>query len=239
MIGLLHCQYHLHVRAMVQLALLFTFAFSPVLAQSADDWPQFRADSARTGFNPSETVLSVSTVPGLKQRWSFTADSLIASSPAVVNGVVYVPSGKGTFYALNAATGALLWKRAITGTSSSPAVQGGVVYVGSGVDNGFFYALSAGTGNILWKVNTGGIPSSPTVVTGTVYVGGGNTNVIALRAANGHQVWNTKVDATVNSSPAVVGGRVYFATQNGTVYSLDAATGHIVWRAIASLNLPN
>src|SRR5262249_44202968 len=101
------------------LMLLFTVAAGAVCAQTPGDWPQFRFDSARSGANPAETTLSVSSVAGLNQKWTFQTDGLVVASPAVVNGVVYVPSGNGTFYALNATTGALIWKRAITGSSSS------------------------------------------------------------------------------------------------------------------------
>ena len=53
-------------------------------------------------------------------------------SPAVAEGVVYAASADGNLYALNASTGALVWKyTGVTGTWSSPAVANGVVYVGS------------------------------------------------------------------------------------------------------------
>ena len=60
------------------------------------------------------------------------------SSPAVVGGVVFVGSGDGKVYALNASNGAFIWSY-ITGGSveSSPAVVGGVVFVGSN-DDGMF-----------------------------------------------------------------------------------------------------
>ena len=49
--------------------------------------------------------------------------------------MVYVGSGDGNVYALNASTGAQLWSYP-TGTSlSSPAVANGVVYVGSNDGN--------------------------------------------------------------------------------------------------------
>ncbi len=53
------------------------------------------------------------------------------SSPAVVNGVVYVGSDDNNTYALNATTGAKLWNYT-TGSEvySSPAVTHGTVYVG-------------------------------------------------------------------------------------------------------------
>jgi outer membrane protein assembly factor BamB len=65
--------------------------------------------------------------------WSFaTGNSMIESSPAVANGVVYVGSVDHSLYALDARTGTKLWSFA-TGyyIESSPAVANGVVYVGS------------------------------------------------------------------------------------------------------------
>ena len=57
---------------------------------------------------------------------------MLYSSPAVVDGVVYVGSDDGNVYALNASSGAKLWNYTTGGdVYSSPAVVGGVVYVGS------------------------------------------------------------------------------------------------------------
>ena len=66
----------------------------------------------------------------------------VDSSPAVANGVVYVGSEDNNVYALNASTGALLWKYA-TGSvvTSSPAVANGVVYVGSDDNNLYAFGL--------------------------------------------------------------------------------------------------
>ena len=53
------------------------------------------------------------------------------SSPAVVNGAVYVGSYNGNVYALNATSGDKLWNYTTCGmVLSSPAVANGVVYVG-------------------------------------------------------------------------------------------------------------
>ena len=78
----------------------------------------------------------------------------VESSPAVVNGVVYVGSGDGNVYALNAASGVQLWNYTTGGeVDSSPAVVNGVVYVGSG--DGNVYALNATNGAKLWNYTTG------------------------------------------------------------------------------------
>ena len=73
-------------------------------------------------------------------KWSYTAGGLITSSPAVVDGVVYVGSYDGKLYALDAVTGAVKWSY-ITGSGieSSPAVANGVVYIGS--DDATIYAF--------------------------------------------------------------------------------------------------
>jgi outer membrane protein assembly factor BamB len=86
--------------------------------------------------------------------------------------------GDGNTYALNASTGALLW-RYTTEEFSSPAVANGVVYIGSGDNN--VYALNASTGALLWKYTTGApVESSPAVANGVVYVGSDDFPVYAF-----------------------------------------------------------
>ena len=67
------------------------------------NWPQFRYSVAHQGVNPFENVLSASSVAGIGRDWSFTTSSGpgsgVDSSPAVVNGVVYIGSGDGKVYA--------------------------------------------------------------------------------------------------------------------------------------------
>ena len=79
------------------------------------------------------------------QLWNYTTGSDVDSSPAVVNGVVYIGSYDDNVYALNAANGAKIWNYT-TGSDvgSSPAVVGGVVYIGS--YDGNVYALNAANG---------------------------------------------------------------------------------------------
>jgi outer membrane protein assembly factor BamB len=85
-------------------------------------------------------------------------------------------------YALDAATGQVIWKTLTGGAvASSPDVVGGVAYVGS--NDGAVYALDAMTGKLLSKTLTGGaVDSSPDVVNGIVYVGSDDKSVYALNA---------------------------------------------------------
>jgi outer membrane protein assembly factor BamB len=58
----------------------------------------------------------------------------------VANGVVYVGSDDNNVYALNAGTGAFVWKYTTGGAVySSPAVANGMVYVGSADGNVYVF----------------------------------------------------------------------------------------------------
>jgi polyvinyl alcohol dehydrogenase (cytochrome) len=122
----------------------------------------------------------------LALKWAFKTGGPIAASPTVVGGTVYVGSWDGYEYALNATTGALIWKTflgqttapcypQLAGVTSSADVENGVVYVGGGDSN--WYALDATSGTVLWKVfigdNTKGWYNwaSPLIYNGYAYIG--------------------------------------------------------------------
>jgi len=157
------------------------------------------------------------------------------SSPAVVNGVVYVGTEEYTLnrnngvYALNAKNGGQLWNYS-SGYSveASPVVVGGVVYFVT--DNGDLYALSAKTGLDIWNSALFGVgDSSPAVVGGVVYVGSEDGNVYALNATSGAKLWNYTTGNGTLSTPAVVGGIVYVGSSDGNIYALDEASGAKLW----------
>ncbi len=132
-------------------------------------------------------------------------------------------------YALNASTGALIWKYT-TGdeVDMSPAVANGVVYVVS--SHNYLYALNASTGALLWKYTAGDVESSPTVANGVVYVGAADDeSVYALNAVTGALIWKYGTGGGVDYSPAVANGVVYFS-DGGSVYALNAMTGALIWK---------
>jgi outer membrane protein assembly factor BamB len=193
-------------------------------APGTDDWPMFHHDLQHTGH-------STSTAPNTNNTlWSYTADGNIAdSSPAVVDGKVYIGSMNSMVYCLNAATGALIWNYTTDGAvASSPAVVEGKVYFGS--YDYKVYCLNAATGAWIWDYTTGGIVyPSPAVVDGKVYFGSNDDKVYCLNAATGALVWNYTTGNAVFSSPAVVDGKVYIGSSDSKVYCLNAANGAFVW----------
>jgi outer membrane protein assembly factor BamB len=192
-------------------------------APSPADWTQFLRDNMQR-WNPYETILGVKNVGELKLKWSFTTSRLFqGSSPAVVNGVVYIASQDGNLYALNANTGAKLWSDANTGCCSSPAVANGVVYADDGVD---MYALNATTGAKLWSYPIGSTGfSSPAVANGVVY-----DSLYALNASTGAKLWSYPPAAGEVFAPtSVANGVVYVSDEFGDLYALNASTGTLRW----------
>jgi outer membrane protein assembly factor BamB len=172
-------------------------------------------------INSANGVYALNATNG-DQLWNFTDGGYsIDSSPAVVNGVVYVGSYDGDVYALNAANGVKLWNYT-TGNyvDSSPAVANGVVYISA--HDGNFYALNSTDGAKLWSYPTGGGRSSPAVVGGAVYVGGGNS-LYALNATSGAKLWSYATSGEVESSPAVVDSVVYVGSDDGNIYAFGAS----------------
>jgi outer membrane protein assembly factor BamB len=211
----------------LMLATANTSAYAQTTSSPAD-WTQFHRDNMQR-WNPYETILGVGNVGSLQLKWKTPLVVMTGlSSPAVVNGVVYIGSDDGKVYAFSASTGAELWSYTTRGDIvSSPAVANGVVYVGS--YDGNLYALDATTGAKKWNYYTGSaVASSPTVANGIVYVGNNAGNVYALNASTGSQLWTFAGGDGTFSSPALANGVVYVGSQS--VYALNASTGVQLWR---------
>ncbi len=164
--------------------------------------------------------------------WTFdthkdpNSQSLVGSSPAIVNGVVYIGSDDGELFALNACTGALIWNRTLGYLStSSPAVVDGVVYVS--VWEGQNYALNASNGEVIWSNNRRYSGSSPAVVDGVFYISeSGNT--VAINATTGEYIWRYSIGTNGGNIPIVADGSV-FISDSGYVYAINASTGVLHW----------
>ena len=98
------------------------------------DWPQFHFAADRTGSNRYENVLGPETVSRLAHLWSFPTGGQVESSPVVAYGRVFEGSEDGAVYAVDAATGNLVWRAQLDGAihMSSPAVAGREVEPGGG-----------------------------------------------------------------------------------------------------------
>lgn len=215
----------------------------------AQDAAMFRGDLQHTGVYNAAGAPKFDAI-----QWKFHTGGRVIASPAAANGVVYVGSTDGNFYAIDAASGAQRWKFTTKAWEvSSPTVASGVVYFLS--YDGNFYALDASSGQVKWKFKTGGerhysgthlhhlqpvvesMPdpwdfylSSPSVSDGSVYFGSSDGNVYALDVNSGGLKWKFKTGDVVHSSPAIANGTLYVGSWDTYLYAIDTTSGTEKWR---------
>src|SRR5262249_44273832 len=124
---------------MGRLAKVAAFVAALTMLAAGCDWTMFRGNPAHTGFTV-ESDIGVGNVSTLQEKWTGATGDDIVSSPAVVDGTVYVGSNDNRVYAFSAdaSTGCSgtpttcnpLWKSSSLGgdVQGSPAVADGRVY---------------------------------------------------------------------------------------------------------------
>jgi polyvinyl alcohol dehydrogenase (cytochrome) len=169
------------------------------------DWPAYLGGPTHSSFSAADKI-TTANAGALVKAWTWTPDAGtlpgqpaggIYAAPTVVNHVIYVGANTGVFYALDEASGRVLWKRLLgfqptltcpaTGIISTATVvsqpdgAGGftpIVYVAS--PDGYLYALNGTNGSTVWRsvvaipstaVNDAFNWSSPTVVGDRIYLG--------------------------------------------------------------------
>jgi outer membrane protein assembly factor BamB len=178
-------------------------------------------------------------VAPLAQRWSRDFSGPV-SYPLIAEGKVFVTVadipdfGSGTtLYALDQATGAIVWSQVITGTFkwSNAAYDTGRVFVVNG--NGQLRAFDAADGVLQWETQLPGqrqFSSPPTADGGVVYTVGaflGGT-LYAARESDGAVLWTQPLDDGHNSSPALSATDV-FVSFECSAYAFDRTSGQPRW----------
>ncbi len=134
---------------------------------ASPSWLTMGYDEQRTGYNPNEHTLGVSNVGGIHALWTTSIGGQIGE-PVYVPGVIvkgvktnvlYATSGGGPAVAINASTGAILWKHPMStvsyqcgghtygfGSNGTPVVDRSTnrVYASDGAAN--VHALNMSTG---------------------------------------------------------------------------------------------
>ena len=176
------------------------------------------------------------------QRWRVQTGGPVRSTAAVVGGVVYVGSGDGCMYALDARTGERQWRfDAGSPIHSSPAVANGHVFFEA--FDGSIVSVDASSGTLAWRVHTGpDLPlawghesgdlyaSSPAIAGNALVIGAGDGKVRAIELATGTVRWTFATEGRVRSSPAVDNGVVYVGSMDGSLYALALNDGSLKWR---------
>ena len=177
------------------------------------DWLTYGRTYSEQRFSPLKQI-NTQNVSGLGLAWYYNLDTHRGqeATPLVVGGVMYFTSAWSKVFALDAATGKLLW-------SYDPQVppQWAVNACCDVVNRGV----------AIWE--------------GKVFVGTLDGRLIALNAATGKAVWEKfTIDRnfryTITGAPRVVKGKVIIGnggaemSVRGYVSAYDAETGKLLWR---------
>jgi outer membrane protein assembly factor BamB len=218
-----------------------TIEFSPKLrAQRAlsreELWPTYGRDLQRTHVAPFRHR------PPFRQTWRVDTPGAIEYPPAVAYGRLYFSSYRGHFYALDAASGRVVWKKRIRHCSpASPMLAHHVVFQSYAPPlpcarhapgaRGFVIAWDAATGRELWRHDAAPVETSPLLVGKLLYFGSWAGTFYALNARTGQVRWTYHASAGITSSPAYDSGTVFAGSDDGHVFALDALTGRLRWQA--------
>ncbi|MDF1767437.1 PQQ-like beta-propeller repeat protein [Maricaulis sp.] len=204
-------------------------------------WPQ-------PGGYPTNAVQHTQASGPLDIAWreGFGAGSdnsrRINARPVIAAGNVYAIDAGGEVVAMNADTGATVWRHQIEAThrydrmsfGGGLAFDGGRIYVHSGLN--FFVALDAASGAELWRSETL-VPfhGAPTVADGRVFVSSDDNELLALDTDSGQVLWTYQgiVESArllTAPSPAVLGDIVVAPFASGELIALRVQNGNPIWQ---------
>ena len=177
---------------------------------SPREWVQFR-------LNANNNAVLTGT---LETTWLVRTSGGFSSSPALVDGTLYIGNNSGTLYAVNVATGKTLWTfGAKSPLMSNPLVTGDLVIVGEGDQN---------------SQPSDGETGPP------MQVGSGENAIIAVGRGDGKERWRISMDGSAMPTPAIISGILVHHGGSGLLAGIDPVQGKIVYtrdlNSIASMS---
>lgn len=170
--------------------------------------------------------------------WSYQTNGYITSSPAVVDGAVYITSQEpstGMLYKLDAKNGSKIWSLPLphfptfmggVDMHSSPVVIEDIVYAASSTSA--YYGIDVYTGQIIWNYTDRTaeefIICTPAYNDGTLFLIN-KFSIVALDAKIGTTKWSSFIGDELYVSPTYADGKLYIATDQRHLYVLNATNG--------------
>jgi len=192
-------------------------------------WAMYKGDETSSSYTPLDEI-NVSNVSQLANVWTFQMSDLepgeqpvsSQSNPIIVDGVMYVNSGKQTVYAIDAATGKEIWSCKTMDEGVPSAASRGVTYWESGNDKRILYS----SGNYLMAIDAN---------TGKIIQSFGNNGKVNLN--EGIRDDPTKISVTL-STPGrifkdliIIGARTpdAYGAPPGYIRAYNCRTGKLTW----------
>jgi outer membrane protein assembly factor BamB len=177
----------------------------------------------RPGFTINQTYSFA------KEKWKFSSDANVISTPAVDDDIVVFGNQNGKIVALSLKDGKQKWSYKTRGPIfSSPAISNKKIVLGSA--DGFVYCLNT-NGKFVWKLQTlAAVLGSPLIQNDTVFIGGSDHSFRAIDLKSGKEIWNfNELNGPVVSKPLLYEGKIIFGAWDKNIYALDEANGKLLW----------
>ncbi len=222
---------------------------STVCFQAAD-WPNWRGPD-HNGISKETGWFEKWGSSGPKRLWNTSVGTGV-STVSVADGRVFTMGNKSnldTVYALEEATGDILWRHSYSealspilydgGPSATPAVDGEYVYTLS--KTGKAFCLKASTGDEVWNRDLKQLYSLPTpdwgfasspLIHGDKVVYNVSSRGIALSKTNGSLKWKTTSGTPGYATPVPYdhrGTEAFIMFGPSYAYGVNAATGKQLW----------
>ena len=165
------------------------------------------------------------------ELWRVTVSEYVTrSSPAVVDGTVYIGGGF-VFLALDAKTGAERWRVPVQYSGqATPTVAGGMVVISS--QEGYVFGIDAASGEVRWRSPTDGVTFGTPSVSGSRVVFGTDAGVLYnLELGTGKLNWRIPLSGAIFASPAILDDTILVPTQASTMLAIDLESGDSRWTA--------
>ncbi|MGP9686040.1 outer membrane protein assembly factor BamB [Halomonas sp. AOP25-F1-15] len=181
-----------------------------------------------------------------EERWAYTSSqpSLTlrgTGTPMVIDPVSFIGLANGRLATLDNRNGQPLWDMQVATPRGRSEVERLVDLSGQPIItpdgrlfvtsyNGRVVALEATQGDLLWEANLSS-RHTPLLVGNLLYIVTDDSNVVALDADNGQEVWrNEDLEDRWLTAPAFAGGRIVVGDFEGYLHLIDAREGDIVGR---------
>ncbi len=169
-------------------------------------------------------VVLLNAVNG-EEIWMRKVDGPVEEGLSAGSGLIFVPTTRGAFVALDAEDGAVVWNYRVENREvrfTAAAVTSDCVIFG-GTD-GSLRSLRVENGSPLWTFHTDGTIAGAPVVNGNiVFVGAMDEKIYAVRRDNGMIQWQAPLRGRVKSAPAVRNGYLIVLSEPRYVYAFANA----------------